>query len=199
MIKKNNAKVVPVLEQPPKTKRNNFFTKNPEIITPLAETKPLEKTTTKYIFMPGKAEQNRASLKQISREILFEGIHKDLLFNTVTKALSAAKEKHENLALFTIFEITIPDTKLNLANNHYMFNLKDYITSTLNVKTKNGKAIESVELPPESFKREKNVKSKTEPSHSSIPGGVSEKSQVAIDDIDFSPENMPSRPSSGKH
>jgi hypothetical protein len=191
---KNNPKIAPAPQSPSKPKLNNFFTKKTEHIP---EAKRLEKSTTKYIFMPGKAEQNRAILKQISREILFEGIHKDLLFNTVTKALSAAKEKHEKLALFTIFEITIPDNKFNLINNHYMFNLKDYITSTLNVKVKDGN-VESVELPAESANQKSNVKSKAEPSQSSLPGGVSEKSQVEIDDIDFSPEDMPSRRNSGK-
>jgi hypothetical protein len=196
-VPKNSPKVAPVPGHSPKPKFNNFFTKKAENPPANEEAKPLEKTTTKYIFIPGKAEQNRASLKQISREMLFEGIHKDLLFNTVTKALSAAKEKHENLALFTIFEITIPNAKLNLQNNHYMFNLKDYITSTLNVKTNDGK-VESVELPAESTKQGKNVKSKPEPSYSSMPGAASEKSQVALDDIELSPENMPSIPNSRK-
>jgi Ser-tRNA(Ala) deacylase AlaX len=198
VTKRNSNKIAPASDLPPKPKINTFFAKTSE---PQERPKSAEKTTVKYIFIPGKAEQNRAMLKQITTEILFEGIYKNELFNTVTKALSAAKEKHKNLALFTVFEITIPENKLKLEGENYKFNLQDYITSTLNVQTKDGKVIESVELPAESPKAEKNAKSKTEFSQSSVPGAISEKSQIGvddIDDIDFSPEKMPESPSSRK-
>jgi hypothetical protein len=197
VAKKYSDKIAPAPDHPPKPKINTFFAKTAEL---QERPKSAEKTSVKYIFIPGKAEQNRVILKQISTEILLEGIPKNELFNTVTKALSAAKEKHKNLALFTVFEITIPDNKLRLEDNNYKFNLQDHITATLNVQTKDGKVIESVELPAESQKAGKSNKSKAEFSHS-LPGGISEKSQIDmedIDDIDFSPENMPTSPSPRK-
>jgi hypothetical protein len=187
---KKSVKVAPASDHPPKPKINTFFAKSTE---PLKRPKSAEATIVKYIFIPGNAQQNRAILQQISTEMLVEGIHKNELFNTVTKALSSAKEKHKNLALFTVFEITIPNNKLRLEDDNYKFNLKDYITSTLNVQTKNGKVIESVELPAEPSKAGKSTELKTKFSQS-LPGEISEKSQIGIDDIDFSPENMPSSP-----
>jgi hypothetical protein len=168
VVNKKSVKVAPASDHPPKPKINTFFAKSTE---PLERPKSAEATIVKYIFIPGKNE----------------------LFNTVTKALSSAKEKHKNLALFTVFEITIPNNKLRLEDDNYKFNLKDYITSTLNVQTKNGKVIESVELPAEPSKAGKSTELKTKFSQS-LPGEISEKSQIGIDDIDFSPENMPSSP-----
>jgi hypothetical protein len=194
---KKSKKVAPAPDNRPAPKINTFFAKSSER---QESPKSTEKTVVKFIIIPGKAEQNRAILKQISTEMLITGIPKNELFNTVTKALSSAKEKHKNLALFTVFEITLPENQLRLIDDNYKFNLQHYITATLNVQTKDGKVIESIELPAESSKAGKSNKSKTEYSQS-LPGGVSEKSQINIDDmddIDFSPENLPSSPSSRK-
>ncbi len=194
MAKRDSNKVAPASDQPPKPKINTFFAKT---AAPNSQERPksAEKTTIKYIFIPGKAEQNRALLKEISTEILFKGIHKNELFNTVTKALSAAKEKHKNLDLFTVFEITIPENKLRLEGDNYKFNLRDYITSTINGQQDKDGKVKAVELPAESPKTEKNHKLKIEFSQSTLPGAINEKSQIGMDDIDdmdFSAENMPS-------
>jgi hypothetical protein len=190
---KAKGKIVPIEvigEERQLPVKNNYFSDKSKptatiIIRPKA---PAEKLITKYIWMVGNVAQNRAALNNISIAFDDDGIKKELMFNKINSALIDAKQNYQNHML-TIFEVAIPESKLNNKGEYANFFLSNYITSTIDVQTKNGNVVKSVEIAPEAANQQ--ILTSISPS---MPGEYD--SEASMSDIHLSPEDMPSPPAS---